>query len=204
MHLAVQHTQMFFSEPHQTTYLMKHISNILHRQSEILCQNNKIIHQHSSHLFEAHLFIYSIKKFSMVNVLKFRTPKKKRTVTLNLFSLLTIEAKESNNFAEKEAIKRQFNCLPLQNWLLPFNCLPMKNWLLPSQNFWYFPFRNLDFTVCTDSKNIKPYYFIISSLTIIKRNQMRNFKHTFLALIKHCRLQLDYKIVKLWYAEFIC
>ena len=51
--------------------------------------------------------------------------------TLNLFSLLTTEAKGSNQFCKG----RQFNCLPLQNWLLP------------SQKFWYFPFLNYDFTV---------------------------------------------------------
>ena len=55
---------------------------------------------------------------SMVNVQKFRTPKKKKN-TLNLFSLLTSEAKGSNKF-----------------------CLPLQNWLLPQLNYWYFPFQN--------------------------------------------------------------
>ena len=65
-----------------------------------------------------------------INVPKFQKHQKRKN-TLNLFSLLTSEAKGSNKFCKG----RQFNCFPLQNWLLP------------SQNFWYYPFRNKDFSV---------------------------------------------------------
>ena len=43
-----------------------------------------------------------------------------------IYFLLTIEAKGSNQF-----------CKGMQ-----FNCLPLQNWLLPSRNFRYFPFWN--------------------------------------------------------------
>ena len=59
-----------------------------------------------------------LNNYSTVNVLKFQTSKKKNT--LNLYSLLTIEAKGSNKFCKG----RQFIAS------------------LSSQNIWYFPFRN--------------------------------------------------------------
>ena len=52
-----------------------------------------------------------------VNVLKFRTPKRKNT--LNLFALLASEAKGSNKF-----------------------CKGKQNWQLPLQTFCHFPFRD--------------------------------------------------------------